>query len=393
MKCRIDKKPCNIFLDFGKMPIANGFIKKKDKKKEYFFKLQAAFNKRLGLFQLSNNPSPKKMFNKNYPFYTSSSKKMVEHFDKTANWIKKKYLKKDSHIIEVGSNDGTFLKNFEKKFSIGFEPSKSAHDVAKKNVNSHNYFFNSRNTFFLKKKYKSFDLIFGANVFCHIPNQIDLIKTIKKLLSNNGTIIFDEPYLGSMYYKTSYDQIYDEHIYMFSLTSISKIYGLFGFDLIDAIHLKTHGGSMRYILKRKGKFQKSLRLKKLLKIEKKNNIDNFKGCLAFKKKVELSKKNLINKIDKILKSGEKICGYGATSKSTTILNYCKINNKMIDCIFDTTKDKIGKLSPGTHIPIINYKTFKKSGYKYIFLFAWNHKQEILKKEKKLKKLKWFTHLN
>ena len=184
MKCRIDKKPCNIFLDFGKMPIANGFIKKKDKKKEYFFKLQAAFNKRLGLFQLSNNPSPKKMFNKNYPFYTSSSKKMVEHFDKTANWIKKKYLKKDSHIIEVGSNDGTFLKNFEKKFSIGFEPSKSAHDVAKKNVNSHNYFFNSRNTFFLKKKYKSFDLIFGANVFCHIPNQIDLIKTIKKLLSD-----------------------------------------------------------------------------------------------------------------------------------------------------------------------------------------------------------------
>ena len=101
---------------------------------------------------------------------------------------------------------------------------------------------------------------------------------------------------------------------------------------------------------------------------------------------------LQKKVDKILSSGEKICGYGATSKSTTILNYCGIDNTMIDCIFDTTPDKINKLTPGTHIPIKNYKYFKKSKYKHVFLFAWNHKKEILKKEKKKKNIQWFTHL-
>ena len=214
------------------------------------------------------------------------------------------------------------------------------------------------------------------------------------ILSDNGTIIFEEPYLGSMYKKISYDQIYDEHIYMFSLSSIDKIYKMFGFELIDAIPQNTHGGSMRYIIKRVNKLNhKSKRLLKLIKLEKKENINNFRGCLKFKKKVEASKKRLTNKINNIFKKNEKICGYGASSYSTTMLNYCGINNKMIDCIFDTTPDKIGKLSPGMHIPIKDYKSFKNSQYKYVFLFAWNHKKEILKKEKKKKNLVWFSHLS
>ena len=195
-----------------------------------------------------------------------------------------------------------------------------------------------------------------------------------------------------MYKKVSYDQIYDEHIYMFSLSSIEKIYKLQNFELIDAIPQNTHGGSMRYILKRKGQVKKSKRLINLLKMEKKNDINNFKGCLKFKAKVEKSKIVLKRKVEKILSSGSKICGYGATSKSTTILNYCKINHKHIDCIFDTTPDKINKLTPGTHIPIKNYKYFQKSSYKHVFLFAWNHKKEILLKEKNKKNIQWFSHL-
>ena len=393
MKCRISKQKAHVFLDLGKMPLANGFIKKNQTRKEYFFRLKVAFSKKLSLFQISNNPSPNKMFNKNYPFYTSSSNFMKEHFNKFAKFVKKKYLNQNSLIVELGSNDGTFLLNFDKKKSYGYEPSKSVHDVAKKKgIQSFNEFFNLKNTNKLKKNYKNFDLVVGSNVFCHIPNQIELIKTIDKLLSRNGTIILEEPYLGSMYQKISYDQIYDEHIYMFSLSSIEKIYRLFDFELIDAYPQKTHGGSMRYILKRKGIAKKSKKLINLLKIEKKKNIDSFKGCQKFKLKVEASKIKLNNKINKILSGGEKICGYGATSKSTTILNYCNIDNTMIECIFDTTPDKINKVTPGTHIPIKNHKHFKRSKYKHVFLFAWNHKKEILKKEKNKKNIQWFSHL-
>ena len=393
MKCRISRKESKVFLNLGKMPLANGFLNKNKVKDEYFYPLKVAFTKELSLLQLAKNPPPNKMFNKKYPFYTSSSKYMKNHFNTFAQFVKKKYLKKNSLIIELGSNDGTFLSNFNKKNSIGFEPSKSVHDVAKKRgIQSLNKFFNLKNTKILKKNYNNFDLIIGSNVFCHIPDQIELLKTINKLLSKKGTIILEEPYLGSMYKKVSYDQIYDEHIYIFSLSSIEKIYKLFNFELIDAIPQSTHGGSMRYILKRRGQSKKSRRLIRLLKFEKKNNIDNFKGCEKFKKQVQNSKINLKKRINKILLTGSKICGYGATSKSTTILNYCKINHTMIDCIFDTTPDKINKLSPGTHIPIKNYKYFKKSNYKHVFLFAWNHKKEILKKEQNKKNIQWFSHL-
>ena len=393
MKCRIDKTKCNIFLDLGKMPIANGFLHKKNYKKEFFYKLRCAFNKKLSLFQIVDFPSPKKMFNKDYPFYTSSSKFMVNHFKNFSKFLKKNYLKKNSILIEIGSNDGTFLSNFNRKNSMGFEPSTSVHNVAlKKGIRSINKFFNLKNISKLKKYHGKVDLIFGANVFCHIPDQVNLIKSIDKLLSENGAIIFEEPYLGSMYKKVSYDQIYDEHIYIFSLTSIKKIYEKFGFELVDAYHQITHGGSMRYILKRKKNFKKSKNLINLLNIEKKSKIDKFSACLKFKKNVINSKKKLRYKIKKMIENKNSICGYGATSKSTTILNFCNIDNSMIDCIFDTTDDKIGKVTPGTHIPIVDYKLFKKSKYKHVFLFAWNHKKEILKKEKN-RKIKWFSHLN
>lgn len=393
MKCRIDKSPCKVFLDFGKMPIANGFLNKKEFKKEYFFKLKVAFNRKLNLFQLEKNPNPKKMFNKNYPFYTSSSKFMINHFKNFSNWIKKKIkIDKNFKILEIGSNDGTFLKNFKNYYHVGIEPSSSVHKVAIKNkINSMNKFFDhSSLKNFIKKKIK-FDVIVGSNVICHIPNQNRLIKNVKKILSKNGLFIFEEPYLGSMYKKTSYDQIYDEHIYMFSASSVQKIYKNYEMTLIDAIPQNTHGGSMRYIIGREG--ETSSRLKKILYREKKENINNIKGCYRFKKNVENSKKKLINKLIGMKKKNQKICGYGATSKSTTILNYCNIGPKIIDVIFDTTRDKINKFSPGMHIPIVDYKYFKKSKYKNIFLFAWNHKKEILKKERYRRNCKWFTHLN
>ena len=156
-----------------------------------------------------------------------------------------------------------------------------------------------------------------------------------------------------MFKKVSYDQIYDEHIFMFSATSVKKIFNLFNFDLINIEKQSTHGGSMRYVIARKGVYEINKSVNKTLSNEKKSDVDNIKGCLRFKKRCENSKKKLRNKINKILRQGKSIAGYAATSKSTTILNYCGINNKHIDFICDTTKNKIGKFTPKTHIPILD----------------------------------------
>ena len=149
-----------------------------------------------------------------------------------------------------------------------------------------------------------------------------------------------------MYKKTSYDQIYDEHIFMFSVTSIKKIFSLFSCKLIDVIPQTTHGGSMRYVISKNTNRKIHPRVSKYLAMEKRKNIDTLKGCMTFKKNCEKSKKELRSKISKLKKQNKKIAGYAATSKSTTILNYCDIGLEYIDYICDTTKEKIGKYSPG-----------------------------------------------
>ena len=396
-KCKITGKKIPQIIDFGKMPIANGFLKKKDFNKEYFYNMGVSFSEDISLLQLNNHPKPEMMFNKKYPFFTSSSNFMKSHFKKYADWAKKKYIKKNnSKIIEIGSNDGTFLKNFKKTNfqNVGFEPSKNVSDIAKKKgINSINKFFNRKNLNNLEKFVGNTDIIFGANVVCHIPDLVEFILTCNLALNENGKIIFEEPYLGSMYQKVSYDQIYDEHIFLFSINSIKKIFNIFDFELIDVLPQNTHGGSMRYVLERKrSKINK--KVKNFIELEKRQNIDSLKGATIFKKKCELSKEKLQYKLAEIKRRGKAICGYGATSKSTTILNYCNIKSNVIDCIFDTTPNKIGKFSPGVHIPIVDYRYFKKKFYEYSFLFAWNHKNEIEKKETSYlgKGGKWITHL-
>ena len=391
MKCKITHKSIKPFMSFGKMPIANGFLEKQDFSKEYFYNMEIGFSEDLSLLQLNDHPKPEVMFNENYPFFTSSSKHMIEHFKSYANFVRK-YLNTNSKLIEIGSNDGTFLKNFSNNSNniIGFEPSKNVAELAQKNkVPTINSFFNTKTIANINEYLGNTDLICASNVICHIPDLNDLIKSVDMLLSLDGTFVFEEPYLGSMFDQVSYDQIYDEHIYVFSVSSVSKIFERFNLYLVDAIPQKTHGGSMRYVVKRKN--DKSSQIKKIIEEEKIKKLDQIESCLMFKNNCEISKKRIVDKINILKNQGKSICGYAATSKSTTILNYCQIGCDQIDYICDTTSEKIGKFSPGMHIPIKDMDYFRKNQTDCIYLFAWNHKLEILNKEKNFKGY-WFSHV-
>ena len=395
MKCKITKLPIEPFMSFGKMPIANGFLNKNEFDKEFFFDMEIGFSENCSLFQLKEHPSPEQMFNNKYPFFTGSSEYMKKHFSTYAKFIKENYLKNKSKIIEIGSNDGTFLENFKDSNLdyVGFEPSSNVAEIAnKKGIKTLNNFFNLNSIEHINKFKNKTDVIYAANVICHVPNLPDLIKSVDRLLSQKGVFIFEEPYLGAMFEKTSYDQIYDEHIYMFSASSIKKIFDLYDFELVDVLSQVTHGGSLRYVIKRKNTFEKSNRLNLFLENEKKNKIDSIESCLNFKNNCELSKLNIIKKLNQLKLENKKICGYAATSKSTTVLNYCKIDSTVIDYICDTTPEKIGKYSPGMHIPIVDINHFHNNLPDATYLFGWNHKDEILKKEK-LFKGQWFSHVN
>ena len=397
MKCKVTGKKIKTVMSFGKMPLANGFLSKKDFKNEFFYKLQVGFNEKNCLFQVGNNPKSSKIFNNKYPFFTNKSQFMVKHFKKFFDWLKKNYLKKGDKIVEIGSNDGTFLSYFSKhNFKIlGFEPSLNVAKIAKKKkLNIISKFFDLYNVRKLKKLRNKINLVCAANVVCHIPNLKDMIKSIDFLLAEKGVFVFEEPYLGSMFKKISYDQIYDAHVFIFSLHSVKNIFSSFGFDLIDALPQSTHGGSMRYVIARKGSFKIKKSVLKILKDEKKNKLNKFSSCIKFKKNCEISKKKFTSKIVKLKKNGKTICGYAASAKSTTVLNYCKINNKYIDYIADSTKEKIGKYTPGTHIPVKSIKYFRDNYPDIAILNSWNHKIEIFKKEFKFRKKggKWVSHV-
>ena len=388
-KCKVTGQKIPVIFNFGKMPIANSFSKKVDKRNLYEMKI--AFNENNGLFQLVSAPKPKKLFNDNYAFMSSTSNSMNMHFKNVADNIKK-MMKKNNKIMEIGCNDGIFLQNFKNFDHLGVEPSKNVFNISKsKKLKVLNSFFTQE--LIIKNKLKNkFDIIFAANVICHIPNIIDLFKSVELTLKNDGYFIFEEPYLGSMLEKTSYDQIYDEHFYMFSAHSVMSILQKFNLKLVKAERITTHGGSMRYYVKKTKSSKISKILKDVLIYEKNIKISKIETIKKFAKNCLNSKKRILKIIDKIKKKGEDIHGYGATSKSTTILHFCKVSDNSLKGIFDNTPTKIGKYFPAKKIQIIDYKKFRNIKPRYCFLFAWNHYNEIFKKEKK-SRIKWICHID
>ena len=388
-KCKITGQKIPVIFNFGKMPIANNFSKSVDLKNLYEMKI--AFNESNGLFQLVSAPKPKKLFNDNYAFISSTSKSMKIHFQNFANKIKKK-MNKNSSIMEIGCNDGIFLRNFKNFDHLGIEPSKNVFNISRsQNLKVINSFFT--NELVKKKKlYNKYDIIFAANVICHIPKMLKLFESIELSLKQNGFFIFEEPYLGSMLEKTSYDQIYDEHYYMFSATSIVSILKSFNLKLVNAEKIPTHGGSMRYYVKKTKSEEITDKLKKILLYEKKIKISKIQTIKKFVNNCITSKKRILKILNSVQKEGNDIYGYGATSKSTTILHFCKVKQNSIKGIFDNTPTKIGKYFPAKKIKIIDYKHFKKINPKYCFLFAWNHFKEIFEKEKN-NKIKWICHID
>lgn len=370
------------FLDLGQQPLANYYLNKSQiKKKEKKYRLIICFDNRNKLVSIKKTFSSKMMFNNKYPYRSSMSQTMQDSFKKLAKQIKKSKPKK---ILEIGSNDGSFLKNFSKKISIGIEPCTNIEKITKnQNFNTIPKYWNTKLAKNILKKHGNIDLIYSANTISHIKDLNDVFKAINLLLSKNGTLIIEDPSLLECLKRNTYDQFYNEHIYVFSYISLNNILKKHNLEIFKVENLDIHGGSNRYFIKKVGnrmKLQSSVFTQK--KRETKYGLGKKSTYLKFKKRVERSKEKLISIFKYCKSKNKKIIGYGATAKSVTILNYCKIDNQIIDYFLDTTKDKQNKYTPGTKIKIKKYEGSISTDVGYIFLGAWNFKKEIFKKEKK-----------
>ena len=397
--CRISATPLTKVIDFGRQPLGNGFLEAKDLKDEYFFPMEIGYSEVSMMFQLIEQPAPEKMFHDHYAFYSSTSNFMAQHFKQFAQQvIQSGYLAKhDPFVVELGCNDGIMLKNFAEQDirHLGIEPSLNvAQEANKQGVRTRSEFFTEELAEIIVREEGQADAFLAANVMCHIPDIVGVVKGIKKLLKPTGVVMFEDPYLGDVVAKTSYDQIYDEHVFLFSALSIQYLFGLQGMELIDVLPQITHGGSMRYVLAHQGAHVVKDAVGQLLAKEKAQGLDRLATFDTFRANVEQSRSKLVALLKDLKAQGKRVAGYAATSKSTTVLNYCGIGPDLIEYICDTTPIKQGKFSPGMHIPVVPYETFKNNPPDYAVLLAWNHAEEIMAKEREFVSAggKWIVHV-
>ncbi|WP_440923137.1 methyltransferase domain-containing protein [Candidatus Pelagibacter sp.] len=370
------------FLDLGLQPLANNYLKKNQlNRKEKKYRLKIGINIGTKLVSINQPISSKLMFNNKYPYRSSMSKTMLKSFQNLAVLINKKF--KPKKILEIGSNDGSFIKNFSKKKVIGIEPCSNVEKITKKKgFNTYPLYWNLKTAKKLLIKEGKVDLIYSANTISHIENLDEVFRSIDIILNDNGILIIEDPSLLECLKKNTYDQFYNEHIYVFSLIGLENVLKKHNFEIFHIQTLEIHGGSNRYFIKKRiNKKKISSSVKDQKKKEMKYGINKISTYRKFAKRVKLSKKKLKKIFLKIILNDNKIIGYGVTAKSTTILNYCKIGNDLVSYFIDTTKAKQNKYTPGTKIPIFKYPGFIEKDIDFVFLGAWNFKKEIFKKEK------------
>lgn len=384
MNCKICNTSLKKFLDLGRQPIANNFLSPDQFDNEYFYHLEVFFCPECYSVQIGECPPPSMVFNEKYPFFSSTSILMKQHFKELAELIIAFYLPIKGFIVEIGSNDGTFLENFKHLYSfrasyLGIEPSESVADIAfERGINTWNIFFNEECAEKIINFKRKADVIVSTNVFPHILYRHSVLKGIKKLLVPSGVWINEEAYLGDTIKKVTYDQFYNEHIFYATVSSYEKMMKLFDLEIVDIEFLNVHGGSIRFYIKH---ISKGVPNQKVTDIIKEENLSTFDVFESFEKKVKYSKDYLLSILSDLKKNKKEIVGYAATAKSSTITNYCKIDKSMVSKIYDTTPIKHWLYSPGMHIPIVPYDYFERDKAKDIVLFAWNHATEIFEREK------------
>ena len=380
----------NRFLDLGMQPIANNFLKEIPEN-EFKFHLTVSYDDETSLVSLDDFVPPELMFNENYVYHSSMSKTMRDHFLSGANHLKN--ILNPKSVLEIGSNDGVFIKNFDPATTVAVEPCGNFADLT--NEMGYQTYCNFWTKDIVEKIVQTGkkDLIFSANCICHIQDLDDAFSTVEKVLSTGGAFVFEDPSLYRMIKRGSYDQLYDEHAHVFSVIALSNVLRRSNMEIFRVESLDVHGGSNRIFACRIGERPIDESVSYHISMEKEAGLDRLETNVNFGKQIETSKKQLSNLLKELKRKCSKIISYGATSKSTTVFNYCGINSSTIDYIVDTTPSKQNKFSPGVHIPVIAPEDTTIADADYAFLGAWNFESEISEKESEfLKRGRFITHV-
>lgn len=388
INCRVCDGTVEAALDLGKQPLANGFLGPDEIAAERFTRLAVGMCDRCTTVQLIEEVKQELRYHDSYRYQASGSRGHRSHFEQDARrFIATELAGPDPFIVEIGCNDGVMLETIARAGirHLGIEPSANVANAAlAKGIRVHTRFFDEAAGHDIRATDGPADVIFGANTICHIAHIGSLFRGVDALLADDGVFVFEEPYLGTVIDRTAFDQIYDEHIFYFTVRSVQAIAAHFGFELVDAEHIAMHGGEIRYTIARPGRRRPAPAVAELLAAEKARGLADPETLRRFTATVERVRADLLSLLRRLRAEGRLVVGYGAPAKCTTVTNYCGIGPDLLPFVIDSTPEKQGLLVPGSHIPVVPPETFTEKRPDFAVLFAWNHAEEIMAKEK------WFT---
>ena len=378
MTCKNCKKNfLKKIVKIGKQPLSGFFyLKKKTNLRKYSLDLYKC--SKCNLVQLNNTANTKKMYGNHYGYRTSVSKMMLSHLSEKVKRLKKnKFIEKGNNILDIGSNDASFLKLLKKDYNLyGIDPSAGKFKKEYRGIKLIPNFFSKKNILqHTKNKNIKFDIISSFAIFYDVEDPNSFCKDIELLLNDDGIWICEFSYLPLMLKNLTFDQICHEHIMYYSYSVFEKILLKNRLKVIDIKLNEINGGSIEVIIaKIKSKRISNIKLINKIKIDEKKI--NKRAYVNFSNRIKKIRKDLISFVN----NNYPIIGYGASTKGNIVLNYCKLDNRKISYVCDASEQKLGKYTPGSNIKIISKEKMRILRPKYILVLIWSFRSEIIKQE-------------
>ena len=382
-------KKFKLVIDFGKNPLVNSLIEKKDLAgREPVFPLVVKRCQACSLVQVTDIVDSHEIYkNVDYLYFSGDMPGLKEYFQEYANDIQERLLTPGNFVVEIGSNDGLMLEMFKEKYKIlGVDPSSNVVVRAlKNNIPTVSDFFNERLAQSIAREFGQANVVYGNNCIAHLNNLRDLMGGVEALLAKNGVFVVECNYWGGMVKNKNYALIYHDHFSYFSLKNWVDFAPRFGMKVCDAIVTPAQGGSLRVFMK-KGTAAMTARCKKLYQEEIATNLNSQATCDRYRKDVLLEAKKLHALVADLRFAKKKIiAGYGAAAKGFSVLKLAGINEKHINYFVDDSPAKQGKFTPVAHIPVISRKEADRKLPDYFFITAPNYERIIVAKEDTFRK--------
>lgn len=396
--CRACGGSLDCFMSLGSQPVAQISPERPTEQTQIRYELRPSICLHCGLFQLIETPLPYIMFTNTYPYFSSTSAKMTYHLQKLSESVASELdVAGDPFVVEVGSNDGTFLKLIAEHGlrHLGVEPAEGAANIARSmGVSVLVTFFDSSTALQIRQSHGQADVIVGANVLAHMPSIIDVAKGIADLLKDDGLFVFEAIYLPDLLRCNMFDQLYGEHVFTFSVSSVRKVFAKCALELIDVCHVDVQGGSMRYVLAHRGRKNVAESVSHFIDFESRFGLGRADTYHMFAERCHKIRNDLRFLLGDLRKRQYRVVGYGASAKSTTLFNWCELDSSIVEYVTDCTKEKQGHYIPGTSIPVRSPEFFAQDRPDYALLSAWNHRTEIEAKEQHFRRRggKWIVYV-